>query len=359
MTHFRYRAGLVRHAALCLLCLGLAAACSSASGKGKDAAGGQADVAADTEFLELAPIGTDDVVSADDTQDIASPEEILAPDLDALLDAAMPDPVDGCTPKCDGKACGPDGCGSVCGYCISGQVCTPDGKQCKTYCEPDCTKKGKKCGDNGCGGSCGDCGGGFHCGIDYLCYKDDCIGSCDGKVCGDDGCGLSCGVCATGDLCDATGKCKAGPCKGIPKVGSCSGDILTVCIGEVPNQQKQVTDCGAVGTNTCGYDAGKGTNTCVAKPMCMPKCLNSDGTKKLCGPDECGNGGQCGTCPNGWSCPGGTCVPEVGADCGAFSAAGKCVGDTWMWCNTGKISAINCADSGMKCAWDGAKFGCQ
>lgn len=358
MTHLRTTAAAsLGSLAACLLCLGLAAGCSSAKSPAKDAAGA-ADIAADGEFLDLVPVGSDDLAQ-EDTEDLATPEDLIATDLDVEFDAVIPDPVDGCTPKCDGKICGPNGCGSVCGYCITGQMCTADGKQCKTFCEPDCTKKGKKCGDNGCGGSCGDCGGGFHCGIDYLCYKDDCIGSCDGKICGDNGCGISCGQCATGDLCSA-GKCKPGPCKGIPKVGACEGDLLTLCVGEVPNQLKQVTDCAAGGLkNTCGYDPGKGSNACVPKPPCAPKCLNMDGTKKLCGPDECGEGGVCGTCPNGWACPGGTCVPEVGADCGSFSAAGKCVGDTWMFCNTGKIAAIDCAESSMKCAWDGQKFGCQ
>lgn len=352
MIHFR-------SLACWALCFGLATACSSASSKKKDAGASKADVGADIQSIDLVPIGSDDLAAVEDTQDAGEPADIVPTVPDAELDATIPDPLDGCTPKCENKKCGPDGCGSVCGYCISGQMCSADGKQCKAFCEPDCAKKGKKCGDNGCGGQCGDCGGGFHCGIDFLCYKDDCIGSCDGKICGDNGCGLSCGVCATGDLCDTAGKCKPGPCKGIPKIGSCSGDILSLCIGEGASQTKQITDCGANSTNVCGYDPGKGSNACIAKPLCVPKCLNEDGSKKLCGPDECGDGGLCGTCPNGWGCPGGVCVPEVGADCGSFPTVGKCVGDSWMWCNTGKIAAVNCADSAMKCAWDGTKFGCK
>ncbi|MBM4354803.1 MAG: hypothetical protein FJ109_13610, partial [Deltaproteobacteria bacterium] len=31
-----------------------------------------------------------------------------------------------CTPDCDGKVCGADGCGAVCGACGPGQVCGPD-----------------------------------------------------------------------------------------------------------------------------------------------------------------------------------------------------------------------------------------
>lgn len=342
---------------LCILLgLGLLCACSSSSAaKGTKAA---ADVGADVESIDLVLLGTD--AEGEDLEPDVAVEEVFEP-ADIELDATMPDPVDGCAPQCEGKICGPDNCGSICGFCISGQQCTPDGTQCKTLCLPDCTKKGKQCGDNGCGGKCGTCDGGYHCGIDFLCYKDDCNGSCAGKVCGDDGCGKSCGVCASGDVC-TTGECKPGPCKGIPKTGSCTGKVLTLCIGEAPDQTKQVTDCAAklpAGSFVCDYDPGLGTNACVPKPKCVPKCLNGDGTKKLCGPDECGDGGVCGVCPNGWACPGGTCVPQVGADCGSFSAVGKCVGDTWMWCNTGKIAALNCADAQMTCGWDGKKFGCQ
>ncbi len=34
----------------------------------------------------------------------------------------------GCTPVCDGKQCGDDGCGSVCGTCGAGETCSPKGE---------------------------------------------------------------------------------------------------------------------------------------------------------------------------------------------------------------------------------------
>ena len=65
-----------------------------------------------------------------------------------------PDSVDQevCTPKCDGKQCGPDGCGGKCGTCVEWEVCL-DGVCCETQC------KDKDCGPDGCGGNCG---GGYY-----------------------------------------------------------------------------------------------------------------------------------------------------------------------------------------------------
>jgi V8-like Glu-specific endopeptidase len=37
----------------------------------------------------------------------------------------------GCTPSCDGRQCGDDGCGGVCGTCADGQTCSADG-QCQS-----------------------------------------------------------------------------------------------------------------------------------------------------------------------------------------------------------------------------------
>lgn len=67
-----------------------------------------------------------------------------------------------CTPKCDGKSCGDDGCGGLCGECKSGEIC--GGANCivvNGICTPKC--EGKKCGDNGCGGVCGTCAAGSSC----------------------------------------------------------------------------------------------------------------------------------------------------------------------------------------------------
>ena len=63
-----------------------------------------------------------------------------------------------CWPDCDGKDCGPDGCGGICGVCFPGDFCQANGK---CNCLPDC--EGKECGPDGCAGSCGECPEGQVC----------------------------------------------------------------------------------------------------------------------------------------------------------------------------------------------------
>jgi hypothetical protein len=108
-----------------------------------------------------------------------------------------------CTPACDDKACGEDGCGGSCGDCADGEACTVEGI-CAAFCIPACDAM--SCGDDGCGGSCGDCADGETC-TDGVCMAD-CVPACDGMNCGDDSCGGSCGECAEGELC-TEGMCMA------------------------------------------------------------------------------------------------------------------------------------------------------
>ncbi|MCH9716847.1 MAG: hypothetical protein K0U52_07145 [Gammaproteobacteria bacterium] len=82
--------------------------------------------------------------------------------------------------------------------CASGEICS-QGKC--VACSPQC--QGKNCGSDGCGGSCGTCKQGS-C-IDGNC----CVASCVNKKCGDDdGCGGKCTGCPSGQLCNVqTGQC--------------------------------------------------------------------------------------------------------------------------------------------------------
>eukprot|EP00002_Diphylleia_rotans_P010644 TRINITY_DN2116_c0_g1_i2.p1 TRINITY_DN2116_c0_g1~~TRINITY_DN2116_c0_g1_i2.p1 ORF type:complete len:632 (-),score=93.77 TRINITY_DN2116_c0_g1_i2:813-2708(-) len=70
--------------------------------------------------------------------------------------------LDDCTPDCNGRTCGSDGCGGVCGPCDEPGSCEqgvcrfPDG-----YCVPTC--ENRRCGSDGCGGSCGACQDGSFC----------------------------------------------------------------------------------------------------------------------------------------------------------------------------------------------------
>lgn len=70
---------------------------------------------------------------------------------------------EGCVPACDGRFCGDDGCGSECGACNEGEVCTALGRCKMDPCIPAC--EGRECGNDGCGGSCGACTG------DELCVE--------------------------------------------------------------------------------------------------------------------------------------------------------------------------------------------
>ncbi len=63
-----------------------------------------------------------------------------------------------CKPLCDGKECGPDSCGGLCGWC-SGDFDSCISGEC--VCQPRC--KHIQCGDDSCGGSCGMCVGGLVC----------------------------------------------------------------------------------------------------------------------------------------------------------------------------------------------------
>lgn len=297
---------------------------------------------ADTGFLPDTPAGSSDTAAAADSVEPAG-------------DTAKP--TDGpCQKQCLGKICGPNGCGGVCGFCVSGQFCAPDGSKCQEFCKPECGAK--KCGDDGCGGDCGVCGDGFACGLDLLCHAKDCKPECAAKKCGDDGCGGACGTCGAGDFCTATGTCKPGACKGIPSDGMCDGGILIGCSGTGASQQKTLKDCATTGAGkVCGWDPVSSHYGCIDKPPCTPDCSKTgSGEKKQCGSDGCD--GVCGTCPAGWSCPGGDCVPEDGADCGFLPQNGKCDGSVWIFCNTGKIKKIDCAKYNQQCKWDNGAYNC-
>ncbi len=327
---------------------GLGACADDADAEADVAAPGTSDVAFDNGGSSDAAVGDTGAVQGDAGQ--AADGGPIWPD------------TDGCKPNCvtvggKPKVCGDDGCGSVCGFCLAGDFCSPDHTSCGEHCKAKCD--GKKCGDDGCGGKCGICDTGYSCGKDDLCHADDCKAACGKHVCGDDGCGGSCGDCAEGDLCDPLGQCKPGPCKGIPASGQCDGAILLACAGSGASATKTLVDCGAKGL-VCDWDAKAGAFACIVKPPCTPTCKTSAGAAKECGSDGCE--GICGKCPGGWSCPGGFCKPEKGADCGLLlTAQGKCADEEWIFCSGGKVAIIDCAKVGQKCAWITAasKFGCQ
>jgi len=249
-----------------------------------------------------------------------------------------------CDAQCDGKECGPDGCGGECGVCDAVEcppdnaktaVCDPFEFKCTCDCVDACVE-----GETICNGSkvqvcvnkyadqpalepcwqpgpaedcpayqtcvsfsctcdfkqCGEEGNFVCCpGNEYSCLGGECcLPSCDGKECGDDGCGGSCGdcpqelpFCNVEFICDE--KCESdcnvegeSNCQGTSGYKKCQKVANTVdCF------QFKLFGC-AAGTK-CNPDKG----ICE----CQPKCAGKD-----CGPDGCG--GECGKCPAGvgWEC---------------------------------------------------------
>jgi len=106
-----------------------------------------------------------------------------------------------CIPDCDGKECGDDGCGGVCGICPVPFECT-EGGQC--FCEGDCCAVDEECDD------------------DNDCTLDACVmGDCFHAFVPGEGCCLDDEDCndddpCTYDVCTAAGACQHSPAPPIP-----------------------------------------------------------------------------------------------------------------------------------------------
>lgn len=253
-----------------------------------------------------------------------------------------------CVPTCEGRECGPDGCGGICGVCDEGSTCQMDGQcECTPVCADPQSGNLYQCGDDGCGGSCGDCAELNAVCTDHIC---ECVSSCEGLTCGDDGCGGSCGACDAGTVCQ-NGSCWAeSPCEGIPEIGLCEDDVLYRCVDEAIVQ----TDCRA-SSQVCEFVAAAGNNACVT--VCVPTCGD-----RVCGDDGCG--GSCGTCDKGTACDGDgqcvedseICIPDcAGIQCGDDGCGGSCGS-----CETGwNCDAGTCTESQQQCEngqeWDGTE----
>lgn len=271
--------------------------------------------------------------------------------------------------SCDGTVCVegiPAGCyqseDAGCGGCGC-EACVVDkddycGQQswdslcatmCADLCGADCPCisdcDGKECGDDGCGSICGECEEGLFCTGAGKC-SDECFGSCAGKECGDDGCSESCGECKTGQHC-SEGQCLL-DCDGVPWEGCCDGEVMTYCDGGA----LVVQDC--EGNPSCGwkgefYDCGTegaeepgGNFPKTCEGYCEPKCAG-----KVCGGDGCG--GSCGDCANGTACAKGECVES---QCGELAYQGCCALDNVLWwCENAVPKKLDCDGKGP-CGWN-------
>jgi hypothetical protein len=115
-----------------------------------------------------------------------------------------------CAPACEGKLCGPNGCGGICGNCpapsnpCENAKCSPDG----TACWSTHVFDGYACGDTS---TCkaGEC--------------TPCTPDCKGKQCGSDGCSGVCGTCDWPDWCNDKGQCQSGEPQGGDDVADAAG----------------------------------------------------------------------------------------------------------------------------------------
>ena len=154
-----------------------------------------------------------------------------------------------CTPWCDGRLCGDDGCGGTCGECGSGHACSPDG-DCVANCGFLCL--GIECGlrgaQNDC--DCGSCADGDVCnGVETCSSAGACVagappGCADANPCTDDACDSATGcvfsanhaACENDDVCTVGDVCSGGACTpGITELDCSDGIALTAdaCIPKV------------------------------------------------------------------------------------------------------------------------------
>jgi hypothetical protein len=270
--------------------------------------------------------GAPDLVNFDSTGEIAAratdvrlrvivqrtmPPGAPVSDCVALALSRYLDSFGACTPSCDGRNCGADGCGGSCGTCGAGSSCDGSSGQCFVpACDPIC--EGVACGDDGCGGACGQCAIGLTCTDKRTCA---CVPNCDQRACGADGCGGSCGNCTQGEVCGLEGSC--------------------VCLPECDGKLCGNDGCGG----TCGScTPGLTCDVAAAACTCIPNCQN-----RLCGDDGCG--GSCGSCSNALTCNTrtGACVRNCRADCTGRVCGDDGCGST---CGGGCMGADQCDTSG-------------
>jgi hypothetical protein len=269
-----------------------------------------------------------------------------------------------CTPDCESRACGDDGCGGECGACAEDQLCNLAGACLDAICTPSCDHR--SCGDDGCGGSCGDCSPGTQCGDGGGC---ECAPSCDDRSCGDDGCGGSCGSCADNELC-SSGTCTCMPDCGDHECGDngCGGSCGRCSTPKVCDGSQQCSctpDCEgrSCGLDGCGGSCGEceGIQVCnTNEGQCQDTC-QGDCTGKICGDDGCSV--SCGACDSGLTCEDGVscvCVPAcAGKQCGDDGCGHECGScDDGLDCTSeGHCECVpDC--SGRECGDDGCGHEC-
>jgi hypothetical protein len=126
-----------------------------------------------------------------------------------------------CTPDCQNKTCGDDGCGGTCGTCAPNQFCLEQNDPTNWFCEDKCTTR--NC-PNGCCDATGTCQPGN---TDAVCGTfgascQACAGTCQG--CFNGACAHRCD-CGGSPDCSGISTCDVGPdfcCQPVDGVNTCS-----------------------------------------------------------------------------------------------------------------------------------------
>ena len=182
---------MTRRLQLAILVLVVTCACGCGADRAPWGGAGPADTAAEARGgdvrVDALDLAWDLTVDVPDVVDLlpelvdAAPELVdAAPDLppelvetqDANPELGDLEDAELCAPDCEGKECGPDGCGGSCGACPDNEPFCNMAFQCEA-CEPDC--EGRECGPDGCGGVCGDCPAGWLCNLGD-CEPPECTG---------------------------------------------------------------------------------------------------------------------------------------------------------------------------------------
>ena len=291
---------------------------------------------------------------------VAAPE---VPDTSVLPDVTGPDETTGseaggetsvCTPDCEDKQCGSDGCGGSCGDCDDGDPCngveTCDEGSCLTGQPPDCDD-GDPCTEDTCDavGGCkhaehsGPCEDGNPCTKGETCVEGQCIGGekveCfDFNPCTDNVCSSSQGClyfpntkpcddgnpCTDGDQC-LDGECQPGttnvcfPCDSdLDCLEYDDGDLCNGVVGCVDGQCEAVPDslvvCEDDNVDDCViWECEADTGLCAPEPGPDGK-LCDDGDKctldDMCVEGTCA--GKPANCNDGSLCTEDSCAPEKG-----------------------------------------------
>lgn len=261
--------------------------------------------------------GTDGFDTADPHQGGDSIDDRLGSDGEA--DPGQTD--EGCVPLCEGRECGDDGCGGVCGTCRDEDPLDCIHAACEVgLCVPRVAEGWCLIDDV--------CREAMEAHPDSPCAWCDPLANPEGWTPREDG-----SPCTTGGYCTVGETCLG---------GFCQGGAARDCSGAVTEPQCQTPRCDE-GERACTADAANGGGSCDDRDpgTVNDACLAGEcvGCMRLCGERNCGDDGCGGSC--------GTCLPSFCASGPFWVPAQQCVDGR---CRDAGFS-LDCND-GIECTLD-------